>query len=246
MSNSDLFGVKEKPEMGRGSSGIYHSQANKQCHKMVSIICWLSLSLGAVVKYVVLTPSPEYYLTIVIIPLQISAMALLIFALLLHFAVVKKIPAPEVVKASLSNRRLSTFIPMWIVYIGVGAMLAVAGYYGWALFEGMINTDQAIKRILRTLSGLIIWCLMMLYVLKRKYSETGEVFGENGRKYEIWMGVGILYLLVLITFNRFFFDFLGGMLFRDTVMLLVLGFVVQGFVLHYVLQPKTKAMPESL
>lgn len=210
--------------------------------KVMDYFCYI-LALGCasgIIYYSLIVPSPDKYLLVALMPFQVGAVGFLIFITLLHFRVAKKIPAPEVVSATLEDRRLSQYIPIWTLVPGYAALVAMIMYYVYAYFNGMIEADHTIRRLSELVVVSAILSGLLLYFLKRKYSEFEVIFGEGARKYEIWMGVGLLYYVVLFRFDRFSYDFLGDMLFRDAIVLPIICVILQLSLIYYMLQPKVK------
>jgi hypothetical protein len=219
----------------------------KSAQLLNNIIKWFmylvaAASAAAIVYFVVLVPSPEYYLQLSMIPIVISSVGLIVFVGLLQQFVINKIPAPDKVSASLSDRRLSAFVPMWIVYAGsviLGFFLCV---YGYSYVMEIIDPEIAMRRVLG-LGGLIILLVgIFIYTLKRKHSEMEVIMGPIGRKMEVWGNVVVLYLGVFVGIWRIFDDFYGINLISDATFFLVVGFSIQAVTLVYSFHPKVKLL----
>ena len=194
----------------------------------------------AIVKYVIITPTPEYYMDLATVPLVISGVAFILYLILLQVSIINKIPAPEMTTASLSDRRLSSYVPMWVVYFGFACIAVIVGTYGWGFASGIIEMELTSRRMIGLGGGMMLWFGLTLYMLRRKYSEFDVIFGPDGRKYEIWGTVGMLYMFVLIGVWRISGDFFGINLFSDNAFFIITGFAFQIFILIYSFHPRVR------
>lgn len=225
-----------------------HSEFNRQ--KVLDVVhTYFHYALGVVtsvmiIKYVWITPGAVHSLWLLLIPMVISVGATLMFMIVLQRLVISKIPAPELVKASLDDRRLSTLIPMWVIYGGLALIGLIYVVYGWAYTTEIISTKTTSERLIGLSGFMVLWGGMLIYTLKRKHSEIEIIFKENGRKIEMWNIFAVLYLGVFVGLWRVLGDFYSINLFSDSSFFIVVGVFVQLSMLAGYL--KLKGKPELL
>ena len=202
-------------------------------------------NLAALIYFGLIEPRPDLYFAVAIVPMEIAGTVFIAFLLILHFGIARKIPAPETVKASLSDRSLDMYINPLVFVPGIIGFVALGFYYVYAFMIGDIAQDIFAVRIAEIIAGPALMYAILQYFLKRKYSECEEIFGLGSRKYEVWMLVFIFYFSLLIRFDRFSYDFLGGMLIKDAVAIPIICFIAVSFTCHYVRQPRVKKLLEE-
>ena len=197
-----------------------------------------------IINYVWISPGTVHFLWLLLVPLGVSLSAFLLFTAALQRLVIKTIPAPDRIKASLDDRRLSSLVPMWVVYLGVACLFILFGIYSGAIVTEVINIEIATERLIGLSGFIVLWVGILIYTVKRKHSEMELIFKENGRKYELWQIVVTLYLGVFVGIWRILGDFYGINLFSDNSFFIVGGFSVQLLLLHGYF--KIKGNPETL
>lgn len=198
-------------------------------------------SAVAVFYFVILVPSPYLYLYLTLVPLLIASVWFMVFIGVLQHFVIHKIPAPDRVSASLYDRRLSSFVPLWLIYLPCAALIGFLWLYGYSYVTVLIDPAIALPRVMGLAGFMVILIGMFMYTLKRKYSEMEVVMGPGGRKVEIWGHVVILYMGVFVGIWRMLGDFYGINILSDEIFFLCTGFAIQGLMLVYSFHPKVKA-----
>jgi hypothetical protein len=132
-------------------------------HFLVAII-----SFAAIIKFVWITPTPDYYFQLPIFIWFTVIPFIIIHVAYLYFAVFKKIPAPEVVTASLSARRLTSYVPMWDVYPGILAFIIIIAYYGWASYGGHIDAEVARMNVYTSIFTVGWWAAATYFIIRKK------------------------------------------------------------------------------
>ena len=172
-------------------------------------------SLLATIKYSLITPSPDYYVRLLVTPQLIWGLGLSVYVAAFDYGVMKKIPAPAIRKASLIDRRLSAFVPLWTVQLCYGSLALEICIYAWALMNNSLDHGLAIRRILGVSGVVIIGTGVLLCFLRRKHSELEDILGlPSGRRVEVIFGLSALYLGVAVGAWRILGDFFGILLFR--------------------------------
>lgn len=199
-------------------------------------------TLLALIKFTVITPTPAFYIALLVGPTGIWTLAFMIYTGFFHYGIVKKIPAPDVVKASLVDRRLSAYVPIWMVYLCYGILAAIIIFYGWALISGTLAAELAIRRLVGLSVVIVIGTVILLIILRRKSSELELIVGSSGRKIEVIFSIAVLYLGVVVGIYRILGDYFNIFLFTDAGFFIVINVFIQGAFLAYGLNPKVRSM----
>ena len=123
-----------------------------------------------------------------------------------------EIPAPEIRKASIVPRRLSKYLPLWLIVLSI--VLFVISILGCLyLFSNPTGVEALPKKAIKLITVQLICLGALVYCLKRKPVTPHLDLALFYRKSEIWMMVLILFcfiLLSLLTFMGYYFgiDFL--------------------------------------
>lgn len=201
-----------------------------------------AVSVFAVLKYVFITPTPGYYVLLLVAPLTIWTLGYLVYFVSFYMAVTRKIPAPAIRTASLTDRRLATFVPMWAVYLCYGFLVLIMMIYSWALMSETLVDELAIARIVGFGVVIVLGTGVLLVTLRRKYSEMQDIIGPSGRKVEVIGSIAVLYLGVLVGIYRILGDFYNISLFSDASFFVAISLAIQAYFLAYCLHPKVKSL----
>jgi len=201
-----------------------------------------AVSAAAIVYYTLLVPTPEYYLLLMLRPVQALALGTIVIAALHYIWLERRIPVPEVSKASLSERRISSYIPMWVYWLANISCGIVAVIFGYAYFTDNINQGDASVIFQIFFVAPILVNLVNNLSIRRKHSESDYMFGKKGRRFEVGMMVGLLYLIALLGFNKIYVDFFDGTPFNGDVLLIGLFVFFNLIALFAAVHPKTKAL----
>ncbi len=198
-------------------------------------------TLVAIIYYGFINPAPRLHLQLLAFPVVVSVIGILLYQGVFHLAMKKKLPVPKVRKASLIDRRLSSYIPMWTVYLVYGLLAAVFAIYAWALLSETIVSELAIRR-LTGLSGIVILGgFVLLQALRRKHVDSELFFGSIGRNIEVIATIVLLYFSVFLGVALILADFFSIFLFADASFFIVMSLVIQGFYIITALNPRIKA-----
>ncbi len=201
-----------------------------------------AVSVFAILKYVFITPTPGYYVLLLVAPLTIWTLGYLVYFVAFYMAVTREIPAPALRKASLTDRRLSTFVPMWTVYLCYGFLALIVIIYSWALMSETLGGQLATARIVGLGGVIILGTGVLLVTLRRKYSEMEGIIGPSGRKVEVIGSLAVLYLGVLAGVHRILGDFFNISLFSDASFFVAISLIIQAYFLAYCLHPKVRLL----
>ncbi|VAW07593.1 hypothetical protein MNBD_ALPHA01-985 [hydrothermal vent metagenome] len=199
-------------------------------------------SLFMVIKFALITPTPRLYIALLVAPSIIWTVAIMIYSGVFHYVVIRKISDPEIRKAVLTDRRLSAFVPMWVVYLCYGALATILVIYGWAWTSGAIAPELAMARLTGLSIVIVIGTMVLLILLRRKLSELEAIVGASGRKIEVIFSLAVLYLGVLVGIYRIAGDFFNIFLFTDAGFFIVVNLFIQTAFLAYGLNPRVRAM----
>ncbi len=195
------------------------------------------IGAAAIFLYAIIIPSPDYYWELMAYPL-FSMFAVFTFVMSAqYFWLARSIPKPEAVKASLTSRRLSDFVPMWTYYLGNALGAVIIALHVNAIFKGF---EGAYFGALGAILFLYTWVNGWLYYyLRWKYSENEEVFGSATRKIEAIGGVALLYLVAILCANILWKVYFGAYFFAPLTMNMMIIASVYIGVIYYSLHPKT-------
>jgi hypothetical protein len=199
-------------------------------------------SAAAIIYYALIEPTPEYNLMLMYRPLQVLAFGFLVIVTAQYFWLARNIPAPEISKATLTDRRLSNYIPMWTFWVANFSCAIVAVVYGYAFSADIIDMGKALIAFRVFFIVPIGANLAILFYIRRKHSESDYLFGENGRRFEVGVIVSMIYLIALIGFNWIYVDFFDGTPFNHDVVLIGTVVFLQAIALFATVHPKTREM----
>jgi hypothetical protein len=213
----------------------------------ITVLAYLlaAASFLSIVKFVFISPEPKYYIALLMMPNIVWTVGIFVYAVLFQLLVVKKIPAQAVRTASLENRRLSAYVPMWIVYLSGVLLTLIFMTYGWAFFYSIIEPELALRRLIGLSGSLIIGIFVLFIMLRRKQSELEIVMGSNGRKVEVRMCIALFYFTVFVGVYRIYDDFFNVSLFADALFFVVISFVIQVGFLIFGLNRNVKSLCEQ-
>ena len=159
-----------------------------------------------------------------------SGLLMLIHHSVYHLRVrrmIRRIPPPEIRKASLDRRALRDFLPISWVYAAGVLIAAVCAVYTYALSAEIISRELFFARV----HGLFICCAIcagvVLYALRRKPTEADEIFSGRVRLWEVRSGVALLYLIAAIGVWRILGDIFDVWLFADLGVLVAMSIAIQ-------------------
>ncbi len=222
-----------------------HAEFNR--HIMINAaargVAWLiaAVSAIAIVKYVFITPTPAYYALLLVAPLTFWVSAYLVYIAIFYLAVTRKIPAPARRQASLADRRLSSFAPLWTVYLCYALLLLILMIYFWALRSEALATALVARRLLAFCSVIILGSGVLMVTLRRKNSEMEHMLGASGRKIEVIASITLLYLIVLVGAVVILQDVFNIELFSLVSLLEAISLLIQVYFLAYCLHPRIRA-----
>lgn len=209
----------------------------------ISKIFFYLLAIGsslAIVLFTIINNSPELYFKLMFYPLNIGGCFIMLSLAFLHYGVLRGIPVPEVVRASLEDRRLSAYVPLWTVYLAFTLIAFIYAAYGWGFMNDLIEMADFKRRMAGLTFSVIFFYGALQYFLRRKYSEMATMYPENGRKIEIWMGVGLMYFIVFIGLMNISIDFFNVQFFSRMMIISMVFISVQLFIYWVVKHPKSK------
>lgn len=218
-----------------------------QTHEIIGrFMLWTSyilsgVTLAAIINFTWITPTPDYYVSLLFVPQYIWLMVLFGYIVATYKWVMKKIPL-SIRKASLTPRRLSSYLPVWIVYSGYGLNALIMGIYAWALMSGVIDNEILIRRLIGISGGMVIITFMLLVSLRRKQSNSDVYFGSSGRKVEVQLNVAILYLFVFVGVYRILGDFFEVSLFSTITLIVVMSIMIQTTFIVFSFHAKARAI----
>ena len=163
-----------------------------------------------------------------------------IYMMLFQFLVTKRIPTPEIRSASMNNRQLRNYLPMWLIYLAYGLLALIFTIYIWAYFSQTITAELLTRR----LTGLGIFIITMSLItyksFKNKVSEFTFIFGQNGRKIEAIINCGLLYTSSLLGIVLILSDIFGIVIFTPLSFVLVAHLCVQIYLITLFFHAKGK------
>lgn len=217
-------------------------------HKTFELIAvWFHYLLGigsalAIIYFTLVVPTPDYYIKLLIIPLQLLAHGFLIIMGGQYFWLARSIPTPKITQASLTERKLSRFIPIW-VYVAVNVFLAITTIlYGYIYFAELREASFALTQFISFCFGFIFLNLAILFSVRRKHSESDFMFGKFGRKTDIWIMIAMMLFLAVVGVIGVIRDFFGGWAISEMMFLVGIILFAQIMALYFQLHPKNKSM----
>ncbi len=165
----------------------------------------------------------------------------LVYIAIFYLAVTRTIPAPGTRQASLADRRLSSFMPLWSVYLCYTLLALVLMIYLGALLSEALVTEVAAIRLLAFSGVITLGTGVLIVTLRRKNSEMEHVLGAGGRRIEVIASITVLYLAVLAGVYLILHDFFGVTYFSDASLLVAVSMLVQLYFLAYCLHPRVRA-----
>ena len=215
-----------------------HSIINTTARGMAWLIA--AVSVVAIIKYVFIMPTSTYYALLLIAPLTIWVSCYLVYISIFYLTVTRKIPAPKRRQASLADRRLSAFVPLWIVYLCYAMLALILASNAWALLSEAHDTVLSVKRLLAFTVAIILGSGVLIVSLQRKNSEMEHVLGAGGRRLEVIASIVVLYLIVLVGGYFLLHDFFNISYFSDASLLVVISLLIQAYFLAYCLHPRVR------
>lgn len=199
-------------------------------------------TLGATVQWGWLQPAPQYMVALIMLPLGALMVVFYSFAIAAFKNIYKKIPSKGTVKASLGHRKLFSYVPAPLVWLGFLLNAVVLVIYLWALFAEVVTTRVALPRI-GGLSVLLLICVFMFKMeLLRKTNLMDEIFGSNARKFNLYAIVGILYLGVGVGVLRIAGDIYQLKPLTEIQVFALFSFGIQVHTVIFGLMPKTRQL----
>ncbi|NQZ11920.1 MAG: hypothetical protein HRT35_32615 [Algicola sp.] len=199
-------------------------------------------SLAATIQWVWLQPAPQYRVALLILPLAALMVVFHGFAFAAFKNIYKKIPSKGTVKASLGHRKLFSYVPAPLVWLGFTLNAVVLGIYVWAMFNEVVTTRIALSRI-GGLSVLLLICLFMFKMeLQRKTNLMEEIFGSNARKLGLYSIVGAVYLGVAVGVLRIAGDIYQLKPLTEIQVFALFSFGLQVYMVIFGLMPKTRRL----
>jgi hypothetical protein len=199
-------------------------------------------TLAAIINFAWITPTPKYYVGLLVIPQFIWIAMSVSYMVAIYKGVMKKIPPLTTRKASLTPRRLSSYMPMWTVYVGYGLLLSSMAIYAWALMVGAIESETAIRRLFGIGVGGVVITAIILVTLYSKNSNAELIFGPSGRKVEVRFNVGMLYIMPLVGVFGILEDFFGISLLSTISFFVVTSIMIQTTFIVYSFHPKVRTL----
>lgn len=224
---------------------------NKNSYKIVDIVfTWWSRIIATAsaimtIEIAILNPKPEYYHELAMIPIVVWSLSLFILMAYVYGYLLRIIPKPEVVKATLSSRRISDYTAPWVFYLAYGIMGIISVNYLYQFLIGMIDAEILINAVSYIGFIAILTLTILIYTIKRKHSEFDIMFGEKGRKYEVIVNAIGLYLLTIVIINNMISDLYSVELFTQNMVSLFFGYSVNLFFLWMVSHPKSKEITKD-
>ena len=204
-----------------------------------------ALTFIAAVKFTLITPILEPMTLVDWLlrgPIFLWGMSLMLYSGVFYLRIVKRIPAPVRRKASLADRQLSAYVPLWVVFLGYGLLSLVVTVYLWGWMSGAIDSNIAIKNLFRFSLVLVTMPFSLLVVLRSKHTAGEQIFGGNGRRGEIMLGIGVLYLVSIVGIHRILIDFFSISLFPPAGLAVALMSSLQILAVVAMLNPKVRSL----
>lgn len=209
--------------------------------------CYLlaASTLFAAVNFTLISPVTdpgfivEYLLAL---PMMVWWFGFMAYWGFLYFGIARKIPAPAKRAASLENRQLSTFVPLWIVYLGYALVTLAIVIYGWAWISDAVESGKAMRVVLSFSFTLLVITFSLLITVRRKHTEVELLEGNVGRGAEVMVAVGALYFCSFAGVYRILADFFDITLVSSTGLSMTVFAVVQLACLATLLHPKVRSL----
>lgn len=202
---------------------------------------WLAaFSLTALIYFGFAAPSSRTFTALLLAPNFIWICGFGIYIISFQFLVIKKIPTPEIRSASMNNRQLHSYIPLWVIYAAYAALALIITTYIWAYFNQTISTELAMRRLTGMGAFITILSFMIYKSLKNKASELEFIFGPNGRKIEVIINCGCLYIGVLLGSVLILNDIFNIVIFTPLGFILTANLCIQIYFLGYLFYTKAK------
>ena len=228
---------------------IAHSEFNR--HRLYTRV-WLgfsyllaALTFIAALKFTLITPMENlirlmfFFLAI---PMTVWGLGLIVYWGFFYLGIVKKIPAPARREASLASRQLSTYVPLWVVYFGYGflALILIAYTGGW--MSGAVGSVKAIDILIRYSVVAMAVTVSLLITVRQKHTGGEQIFGSGGRKAEVIITIGILYLALFAGLYQILTDFFSITLFAWSGFAAAIILMIQVSAIWLLLHPKVRSL----
>jgi hypothetical protein len=197
----------------------------------LSIYAWIFFAPDAARIFIPHDTTPESLLVDSIIASGLLMMVHHSVYLLRVRRMIRRIPPPEIRKASLDRRALRDFLPIGWVYAAGVLIAAVCAVYTYALSAEIISRELFFARV----HGLFVCCAIcagvVLYALRRKPTEADEIFSGRFRLWEVRSSVALLYFIAAIGVRCILGDIFDVWLFSDLGFFVAMSIATQaGFV----------------
>jgi hypothetical protein len=140
---------------------------------------------------------------------------------------IRRVPPPEIRKASLDRRALRDFLPIGWVYAAGALIAAVCAVYTYALFAEIIPRETFFARVHGLFICCAIWAGIVLYTLRRKPTEADEILSGRFRLWEVRSIVALLYFIAAVGVWRILGDIFDVWLFSDLGFFVVMSIAIQ-------------------
>jgi hypothetical protein len=126
--------------------------------------------------------------------------------------------------------------------LGYGLNALILGIYTWALMSGAIENETAERRLIGIGVVVVANTAFFFLALHRKKSNAELYFGPSGRKVEVRLIAGMLYLMAFVGIYRILGDFFGISLFSAITFLVVMSVLIQTTFVIFSFHPKARAI----
>ena len=202
----------------------------------------------AALKFALITPIDNpirLMFFLIALPVTAWGLGLMVYWGFFYLGIVRKIPAPAKRKASLANRQLSTYVPLWVVYLGYAALGLIIVTYAGGWMSGAVSSVQAIDVLIRYSVVVMAVTFGLLITVRRKHTEWEQVFGSGGRRAEVMIAIGALYLATFSGLYQILTDFFGITLFEWTEFGAAVFLVIQIAAVWMLLHPKVRSLHQE-
>lgn len=204
-----------------------------------------AISLPATINWGLLQSDSQHLVALLTLPMAALIVIFHSFVFAAYKNIYKKIPSRGTVKASLGHRKLFSYVPAPLVWLGFALNAVVIGIYLSAMFADIVSVRIAVARI-GGLSTILLICVFMLkFELQRKKGLMDEVFGPNTRKFNLYGITATIYLGVAVGVLRIAGDIYQLTPLTDIQVFALISFALQIYALIFGLLPKTRQLVAS-
>ena len=207
-----------------------------------------ALTFIAAVKFTFITPileRNELISFLLVVPMMTWFLGTTVYSIFFYSGIVKHIPASATRKASLADRQLSAYVPLWVVYLGYGLLSLVVAVYLWGWMGSVIDSKIAIKKLIGFGFTFLVLTISIFGTLRSKHTAGEQIFGGNGRRGEIMLCIGVLYLGGFAGIYRILIDFFSISLFPPAGLAVAVLSFFQILAIVAMLHPRVRSLHQD-